>query len=532
MEKLGIKNLRSIKQYNEVTLKPITILLGKNSSGKSTFLRSLPLLKQTIEESTSEPILWYGNQVDFGSFEESKSKNSGDTIDFSYFIKTNLKNVKRFRYSRNVFHLNEYDINPMEITRINICNSEEYIRKIILDYYDNELLIQFDSCNNVETIEINGINILNKNEHFICVKSNNLIIPRIYFSEFNLKNDSNKSIEDYYRDILIKYLKKLSRSDTSESTIIDVLDNLGFSSRKSIQEKVSNLKSPVQLQKKLSELFLMDSEFNNFYGLYTLMYLNPLLDYLNSCLIFEANSINYSQPLRAQVDRYYRIRGISTDTVDSNGFNLPMIISKFSNSEKTSFEKFTAEYLNCIFSVNNQAGHISLFVKELNSNEIFNVADVGFGYSQVLPILMSIWNGIYNKNKFKRLINRRYDYFIGRSKTFIQAIEQLELHLHPAFQAKIIDLFCSLIMNTELIKDNDIKFIIETHSESIINRLGYLINKNILDKNLVNIVIFSKNNDGTTSINETNFDERGILNNWPIGFFVPEGINNVNKTKR
>ena len=72
MLSIGVQNLRSLYNIDEIEIKPITVLLGKNSAGKSTFLRMFPLLKQSIEERTSEPILWYGDYVDFGDFEEGQ----------------------------------------------------------------------------------------------------------------------------------------------------------------------------------------------------------------------------------------------------------------------------------------------------------------------------------------------------------------------------------------------------------------------------------------------------------------------------
>lgn len=48
MEKIQIKNFRSIKDSGAIEIKPITVLLGKNSCGKSSFLRISPLLKPTL----------------------------------------------------------------------------------------------------------------------------------------------------------------------------------------------------------------------------------------------------------------------------------------------------------------------------------------------------------------------------------------------------------------------------------------------------------------------------------------------------
>lgn len=64
----SLKNLRSLESTPILPLRPITILVGRNSAGKSTFLRSFSLLRQSLEARSSAPILWYGEYVDFGDF--------------------------------------------------------------------------------------------------------------------------------------------------------------------------------------------------------------------------------------------------------------------------------------------------------------------------------------------------------------------------------------------------------------------------------------------------------------------------------
>lgn len=83
--KIGFKNLRALKDTGDIPIKPLTVLLGNNSSGKSTFLRTFPLLKQSIETRTTGPLLWYGRFVDFGDFSNALTdKNSDDFIEFNY----------------------------------------------------------------------------------------------------------------------------------------------------------------------------------------------------------------------------------------------------------------------------------------------------------------------------------------------------------------------------------------------------------------------------------------------------------------
>ena len=135
-----------------------------------------------------------------------------------------------------------------------------------------------------------------------------------------------------------------------------------------------------------------------------------------------------------------------------------------SKSELSSFELWSKEKFGVVFSVTSGEGHISLVIKDDVEGIIMtNVADTGYGYSQMLPIVMLLWM-IHNQ---KEII------IMCRIETIV--IEQPELHLHPAYQAKMIDVFINIINET---KNNVvIKIILETHSETMINRIGTLISE-------------------------------------------------------
>ena len=72
MVSVRLKNIRSLQDTGQIDLRPITILVGTNSSGKSTFTRMFPLLKQSVEVHSNTPVLWYGDLVDFGTINEVK----------------------------------------------------------------------------------------------------------------------------------------------------------------------------------------------------------------------------------------------------------------------------------------------------------------------------------------------------------------------------------------------------------------------------------------------------------------------------
>jgi predicted ATPase len=98
-------------------------------------------------------------------------------------------------------------------------------------------------------------------------------------------------------------------------------------------------------------------------------------------------------------------------------------------------------------------------------------------------------------------------------------VEQPELHLHPRLQAKLADLYCNIISQSER-SGSDISFVIETHSETLINRIGGLIRDKRISSSDVAVLIVDKEC-GCSSIKPAMFDDDGFLMNWPYGFFLP-----------
>ncbi|WP_206514277.1 AAA family ATPase, partial [Xanthomonas perforans] len=95
-------------------------------------------------------------------------------------------------------------------------------------------------------------------------------------------------------------------------------------------------------------------------------------------------------------------------------------------------------------------------------------------------------------------------------------IEQPELHLHPAHQALLADVFVDALKE----ETTPVSFVVETHSESLINRLGELISKGLVPVEKVHIAIFGEDQDGEVQqVKISTFGPDGVLQNWPYGFF-------------
>ncbi|MEH7361797.1 AAA family ATPase, partial [Priestia megaterium] len=307
-----------------------------------------------------------------------------------------------------------------------------------------------------------------------------------------------------------------------------VIDNILMGSSERI---LSSLKTPDTtaqiLLGNLKKIKIHDKKFEHIKHNLLGMYLNRIINLCNRYLEVNFSAVKYIAPLRASAERYYRIQGLSVDEIDPQGANIPMILHNMNPRDQEIFNSWLQENFGFELNTSLEGGHTSLRIKQGNNPEEINLADTGFGYSQIIPIILVIWQASLTNRTKQRYSAPRWMQFRENfeKSNFTVVIEQPELHLHPALQAKLIDLFVQLIVMAQKNKLN-VKIIIETHSEAMLNRIGYLIAKKRFEFNndLVNVLIFNKVNTYESEIETTSYSERGHLLSWPIGFFSPEDM--------
>lgn len=125
------------------------------------------------------------------------------------------------------------------------------------------------------------------------------------------------------------------------------------------------------------------------------------------------------------------------------------------------------------------------------------LTDIGFGVSQVLPVIVECF------------------YVPAHS---IVIFEQPEIHLHPRVQADLADLFVDAIHAREDGSPRNIQFIIESHSEHFLRRLQRRIADESLKKEEA-ALYFIHADDDAARIEELETDEFGRIGNWPKQFF-------------
>jgi predicted ATPase len=129
--------------------------------------------------------------------------------------------------------------------------------------------------------------------------------------------------------------------------------------------------------------------------------------------------------------------------------------------------------------------------KSVTSAEVL-LTDVGFGVSQVLPVLVLLFYA---------------------PEGSIVILEQPELHLHPSVQAGLADV---LIDATER---RGIQLIVKSHSEHFLLRLQRRVAEGRLEAKKAALYFCDRAPDGQSKLTELDLDLLGNIRNWPKDFF-------------
>lgn len=509
MYALRLRNIRSLWDTGPINLRPITLLLGRNSSGKSTFLRTLPLLTQSIQTPSNRPILWYGDLVDFGSITDVLSRTS---VGGAVSIEINLEVAKDefpsltrpISQDREEFWIG-IDLEDNE----GVSNLKSFSLKSAAD----EVVIELDRKFSAKSVKVNG---REYSEYFSAEKvrfSPTEIVPQLQATR-SIRDGIVANYDPYNRkngDVTAKIVSILSSNvhgSTSREKLWEIARFLRYSSNNNFIHEAKKRFSGMSTFTRWADRLLFEQDGSQLNSLRELVLLQNLADLLRGLLRSAhrfSNCLTYMGPTRATGERYYRIQELAIDKIDPQGRNLAMFLHSLGANRQEEFSQWLMEAIGYGIRVERSTGHVQVQLKAGPGGEFFNMADMGYGFSQVLPIMAQIWS-------------RRIQRGLGRSRNpAVIAIEQPELHLHPAYQAKLADVFAGAGRTSDALHVN---YVIETHSEALMNRLGELIADRKILPESVGIYIFEKDEEsGETKVRESGFTSDGYLKDWPIGFF-------------
>lgn len=521
MDAIRIENLRSLTDTGFVDLKPITLLAGQNSSGKSSFLRFFPLLRQSVSARTEDPINWYDERlVDFGTFREALTRKS-EKGEIKFHFRLTLRKSERSITGYIRRHPGAYFLYILENLNLSLTlkivedkkkTDRSRLAKCFLSFADHQILLEFGSDREIKAFKINDFNVIEAtNKNYLWAEGH--LLPHIFIKPSD--NLEKKVNYGNVHDLLVSKVKDLAHHFAKMERINLIASSIGLGSSGRMLESIkTNSHADKTWKNRVAKWTLDNKEFQFLRDLIIAQAVIDLFYHLDIYFYQTALNVRYIAPIRATAERYYRIQSLALNEVDPRGQNLAMFLKNLSQSERKNFEIWTKDHFGFILHAASAGGHISLNMKDISDGEEFNLADTGFGYSQILPILLQLW----------LLLTKKTAYVLGMPLPVIFAIEQPELHLHPGLQAKLADVFIASIKLARAHKI-DLRLIIETHSEIIVNRMGHRIANGDLNPQDVNVVLFEKEPSAlSTKVSFSGYDEEGFLTNWPIGFLEPDII--------
>lgn len=506
MDAFRIKNLRCLTDTQKVPIRPITVLVGRNSSGKSTFLRTFPLLRQSVETATDSPILWYHDSfVDFGSLADAAHTASDGSVTLEFWLELAAE-----------FHREQL---PVQFA-ITLARHDErhggYVKSYLITVAGHTVQLEFDTSGKVIAFLVNKRDVLPK-DRTLALRGPAFLLPRV--CEGEPERVAYQSFQAPFRILLsnahtfLPMLRDAARvlfhGNTSDDKLTDFVGGLPVATPERLLGLIQAYQGGNKFQKQARALSTASHRFRKLADYIVAEAMEELLSSIDRNIARFAARVAYLAPLRASADRSYRIQELAVGDVDPRGKNLPMFLRSLSDEEKGGLAEFTRTYLDFESLTKVEGLHAEIRIREAPKGPFYNLVDVGSGYSQVLPLAAMLW-----LNCIRNTTGR------GRRASLV-ALEQPELHLHPAHQAKLARMFAGAVKESRK-AGGETKLLVETHSEAIVNGLGELIADGEVTPGDVQIVLFDQDErTRETSIRLAHFDEEGALQNWPYGFFAP-----------
>lgn len=504
IESLSLKNYKAFEDVT-IPIKPLTILLGANSVGKSSIIQMLMLLHQTAEERYSiytSAFKIYGRYVNVGSYENLiKDKDKSHTlivkVDFSdeeiqYRLKKSIHDFTfKFKRGAGAFSKSEYPY----LFEANLDNREEFkmyvsqfVSAIKKTASEDQHILQFLQYR----LDLH-VNLLDDNLE--------TEIMRAYELRDSLSRYSTSDISIIYQLQAENDLLRVRRFTCMLNDGYVIMDiekktdkNIKITSDFNLSGKDTEyLSSIVNLNNTIFDIFdFKGDETDVTPTLVSTFFYNLLSDILTN-FRYELNGdkINYVSPLRAHPKRYYMLdkarMSISLDTLDGDAIAEVLKENKEVKKQVNQwFSKFGFKIdvnmlREVIHHMNVKQGGLDL-----------DITDVGFGISQVLPIIIQG--------------------FLSDEES-LTIIEQPEIHLHPKMQADLGDLFIDIVTSEKK------KMVIETHSEYLLRRIRRRISEGKIDNNDVSICLFhprTKSHPAWVEVLEVG--EKGDFK-WPEEFY-------------
>ena len=395
--KIAVRGFKSIVEESEIDIRPLTIIAGANSSGKSSIMQPLLMLKQTLEAPYDPgPLLIDGPNVQFTLAEQFLSKLMGE------------KGAERF-----------------------------------------QIQIETDESYSVGTTFGKGQNGIELAEMTVKRKSSGkrrrfTLYPEMPLEEIKSLADKDSSLKDLGKDYDVvrrsHCFLELQSQDGHRG--LNFTHELAFNIVRSIH--LPGLRGNPERTYKLT------STGPRYPG------------------TFENYAANIIHEWQETADKHLKTLA---DALHTLGLTGQVGTKKIGDTR-----------------IELQVGRLP--DDRAGETDMVSIADVGFGVSQVLPVLVAL---------------------IVAEPGQLVYLEQPEIHLHPRAQVALAQVLITAAKR-------GVRVVAETHSSLLIRTVQTLIAERKLPPGLVRLHWFRRDDNGATEITTAELNEAGAYGDWPADF--------------
>jgi len=417
ISKIHLKNFKALRDTGEREIKPLTFLVGPNSSGKTSLIQAILALRQTVRsQDPHTPLILDDDYINLGSYRDA------------------------------VFGHDEKN-------EICICfEAGEMKWELVFSVYRS-----------------------GNNQGAIYLKS-------LDFDGENIPMPQKEKGKIAKKSINFSIRKKRGRG----GHFITIGDEKDFGEQ------------PIELLKFYGILF---KKYKNPRKQFECLWAHPTLLFANMVAgslvedIFK--NIRHIGPSRNEPERTYTATGASPSEVGQWGegsVNILLLEKDIREKVREWLKNFEISLDFDLEELMGKSGGSNIYkmmLNDPNTKTEVSLADVGFGASQILPIIVEGFNA---------------------PKNALLMIEQPEIHLHPRAQGTMGDLL------VDIANFNEKKLIVETHCDLLIRRVC----KNILQKKIDHtdvIIYYFEPTESGTEIKTITINKNGQFENFPDGFF-------------
>ena len=539
---IEIENFKSYSEKQYVHLSDLSVLLGANSSGKSTALQALLVLKQTFEcNSPDEELLLSGKYVSLGDFEDVISDKKKDY--FSFAVELEQKEITEIEDKNEIFRIawkfvKAEDGSSASLKRLDVVygalkvtfdkdqdgsyhmyvDDERYpfsvnIKDLIISgysiYYDKELNSKFaELLNQLSKILISRKTTTIAMDELVDGKVVRDFYMRLLSMEENDCANNSKDINDKaikINKLIISYRELLSAryeeiiNGLTEGLQVKILEYAMMHA-----ENLANLDEIISVhENNIYESKLKKHDIDKYKGKHQFEY-NPFarfnkdngkeenltqlqysLDFYEFFLNGILSKVFFVGPIREMPKGLYNI-GFETipKYVGPTGAYFASVLLH-ENKKEREYILPRGKKEKCTLS-----DALSKWMMHLNiASSVYVDKKTSFGFSVLVENMEQITSEIMNVGIGTSQILPVLISVLLSEPDEILMFEQPELHLHPYSQSRLADMFAEFCKNGR-------KIVLETHSEYFILRLRYHIVSESFPNDSV-IVNFFRNKGGT-----------------------------------